>query len=161
MVDPNIDLFRDPRAQDEGVMQKLIQQRRLKQIQDSWQQYPGRAPEGTGPTGLAPNDAKGWSDIQNEQVEAMRLQGKNPEIRRGRDLGGMPPSIADDPTSTFNTQEGPYGHFASSNPQVTRINALLDAFKDTKDEDITKIKGSDKNDLELLQQARANQRWYR
>src|SRR5215475_5884264 len=46
---------------------------RLQQIEDEWQQYPGRAPGGTGLTGLLPNDSRGYSDMLNEQTEYANL----------------------------------------------------------------------------------------
>ena len=44
---------------------------RLQKILEGWQQHPGRAPGGTGSTGLLSNDAQGWSDMLNEQSWAM------------------------------------------------------------------------------------------
>jgi len=41
-------------------------------------QYPGRAPGGAGPTGLLPNDARGWSQMLNEQREYAELAGGKP-----------------------------------------------------------------------------------
>lgn len=75
---------------------------RLQQIRARWKQFPGSAPGGTGPTGLMSNDAQGWSSMLNEQTEAANLSnemaGKPPlSVRRGRDLGGMPASLADSP----------------------------------------------------------------
>jgi hypothetical protein len=62
---------------------------RLQTIQEKMRKYPGRQPNGTGPTGLtAPWDAKGWSDMLNEQTEALNLSndlaGKGPVSVRGR-----------------------------------------------------------------------------
>ena len=55
---------------------------RLKQIRDLQAQYPGRAPGGTGLTGLMSTDARGWSAMLNEQTEAENieneLEGKAP-----------------------------------------------------------------------------------
>lgn len=67
-------------------------QRRLDSIHDSWGQYPGRAPGGTGDTGLASNDATGWSAMLNEQTEAenlsRRLQGQGPlAVKMGGSTG--------------------------------------------------------------------------
>ncbi len=46
----------------------------LQAIYDQWDQYPGRAPNGTGLTGLQSNDAHGWSDMLNQQTEALKLK---------------------------------------------------------------------------------------
>ena len=64
---------------------------RLQQIQALWQQYPGRAPNGSGLTGLQSSDGRGWSSMLNEQTEGLRLaaelQGKQgPNIEYGGDL---------------------------------------------------------------------------
>jgi hypothetical protein len=58
---------------------------KLKAIYALWQQYPGRAPGGSGPTGIEytsfmggmdPNIAQEWSDILNQQTEALNLSNK-------------------------------------------------------------------------------------
>ncbi len=87
----------------------------LARLHALWKQYPGRAPNGTGPTGLLSNDAQGWSQMLNDQTTGLNLEdaaaGKAPvSVRQGFDEG-LPPSIASDPTSTFNTSTGPYGRF--------------------------------------------------
>ena len=77
----------------------------LQHIYDQWHQYPGRMPNGSGPTGLQSNDSKGWSNMLNEQTEALRLgaelQGKpGPNIEYGGSMGyANPPSAM---RSTFN-----------------------------------------------------------
>ena len=38
---------------------------RLSTLRKQMHDYPGRAPGGTGPTGLLSNDAKGWSQMLN------------------------------------------------------------------------------------------------
>jgi len=74
---------------------------RLTEIEEYWRQYPGAAPGGSGPTGLLPNDAKGWSDLMNMQTEyanlKRQLSGEGPLQVRGapleeRRLGPPPPS---------------------------------------------------------------------
>lgn len=57
-------------------------QARLNDILDSWKKYPGRAPGGTGETGLLSTDKEGYSKMLNEQTEAMNLQ---------NELGGKGP----------------------------------------------------------------------
>lgn len=69
----------------------------LQAIYDQWAQYPGRAPNGTGLTGLQKNDAQGWSDMLNQQTEAMRLKAElegtdMPVIKQGGVMGS--PAIA-------------------------------------------------------------------
>lgn len=82
----------------EGLMGADPRQR-LDEIQSQWKQFPGRMPGGTGPTGLASNDAHGWSQMLNEQTEAAQIaNGGHPlTVRRGHDLGGMPPNLAEMP----------------------------------------------------------------
>ena len=47
---------------------------RLYAIEQQQAQFPGRRPGGSGETGLMPSNAQGWSDILNEQTEALDLQ---------------------------------------------------------------------------------------
>jgi|SRR5262245_11472834 len=74
---------------------------RLQQIEDSWQQFPGRAPGGTGLTGLLPNDSRGYSDMLNEQTEYANLlrrrEGQGPlRVVQGRGFGPEPSYTAGD-----------------------------------------------------------------
>lgn len=59
---------------------------RLDELQAEFDEYPGAAPGGTGPTGLASGDAKGYSDLLNRRVEYLNLknaqQGKAPVTQR-------------------------------------------------------------------------------
>lgn len=87
----------------------------LARLHDLWRQFPGRAPNGSGATGLLSNDAQGWSQMLNDQTEGLNLEneatGKAPvTVRQGFDER-LPPGIAADPTSTFNTSTGPFGRF--------------------------------------------------
>ena len=89
---------------------------RLAQIYDEWNRFPGRAPGGSGETGLAPNDAKGYSDLLNEQTEGLDLenaaQGKAPMRRSyGGEIASQGHGIADDPE--WQMQSGPYGTFGT------------------------------------------------
>ena len=64
----------------------------LKSIYAQWQQFPGRAPNSSGLTGLQRHDAKGWSDMLNQQTEALRLKAElkgepAPNIRFGGSFG--------------------------------------------------------------------------
>lgn len=79
--------------------------RRLKEITDYWQQYPGAAPGGTGATGLMPGDAKGWSDLLNQQTEAANIErqfkGEGPLDVKARQTPSQPmPSTMWDPGQT-------------------------------------------------------------
>lgn len=60
----------------------------LQALEQLWKQYPGRGPQGTGPTGLLPNDALGWTQMLNDQAGYMNaaneLAGKSPLNVRGR-----------------------------------------------------------------------------
>ena len=55
-------------------LEQQLAQSRLGDIQQGRQQHPGRAPGGTGTTGLHPADKFGWSDMLNEQTEAQGLE---------------------------------------------------------------------------------------
>src|SRR5262245_12185379 len=96
---------------------------RLNHIHDEWRQFTGRAPNGTGETGLLSNDASGWSRMLNEQTEALnlenQLQGKAPmRVRYGGDIGGMPDSIADSPSWWLKgAAQGPFGASEASIPE--------------------------------------------
>jgi len=67
---------------------------RINQIEDYWRQYPGAAPGGTGPTGLASNDAQGWSQLLNDQTEHQNLinslTGAPPVTVKMGNAGGLP-----------------------------------------------------------------------
>ncbi len=75
--------------------------KRLQEIMGNWQQYPGAAPGGTGPTGLAPGDATGWSNLMNQQTEAANLvnelQGKAPLTVKDKQTpsGALPSTMWD------------------------------------------------------------------
>lgn len=61
-------------------------QNRLNDILNSWKENPGRAPNGTGTTGLMSTDKEGYAQMLKEQTEAMNLsnelKGKGPvEVR--------------------------------------------------------------------------------
>lgn len=77
---------------------------RLKQILEMQSNFPGRAPGGTGLTGLTSNDANGWSNVLNEQTEGVNLgnelAGKGPaNVRMGRPQpsSSLMGNLADDP----------------------------------------------------------------
>lgn len=65
---------------------------RLKELNQEYQLHPGRAPMGTGSTGLNSNDAQGWSKMLGEQQEFLKLndfmdRGKGIDVQYGGDLG--------------------------------------------------------------------------
>ena len=65
----------------------LNNQQRLKTVMGRWQQHPGSIPGGTGTTGLAPNDAQGWSTMLNDNTWAQeQLTGKPMNV----EFGGYP-----------------------------------------------------------------------
>lgn len=77
-IDPN-----DPRLE------------RLRALQEEFTKYPGAAPGGTGDTGLATNDAQGYSDLLGRRTEFMNtqrdLQGKGPmNTHYGGEIGSSP-----------------------------------------------------------------------
>jgi len=93
---------------------------RLKQIRDMQAKYPGRAPGGTGPTGLLRNDARGWSAMLNEQVEAQNieneLRGKAPlQSAYNYDPSGMPASLGDNPEWWLSTGNPAAGRSVQGN----------------------------------------------
>ena len=55
-------------------LEQQLAQARVGDIEQGWRQHPGRAPGGTGTTGLHPADKFGWSDMLNEQTEHLGLQ---------------------------------------------------------------------------------------
>mgnify|MGYP001593103475 FL=1 len=62
---------------------------RLLQIRDLQAQYPGRAPGGSGLTGLLTIDSRGWDEMQREQNEAKAIENefakrRAPTIKPGR-----------------------------------------------------------------------------
>ena len=101
---------------------------RLRQISGLQEQYPGRRPGGTGKTGLASTDARGWSDMLNQQTEAANIErelsGKGPlQVRSGYQLGGMAPSIADSPDWWL---QGEPDHRELNTQTIPRIRRNLD-----------------------------------
>ena len=84
----------------------------LKSIYAQWQQFPGRAPNGTGLTGLNANDAKGWADMLNQQTEALRLKAElegepAPNIRLGRSFGSAnSPGLGTSPQESVAQTQG-------------------------------------------------------
>ncbi len=101
----------------QGLMDAISsREARLKQIHDEWAQFPGRAPNGTGLTGLNPNDAKGYSDMLNEQTEGMnlenQLQGKDPvTVKAGGEIGSQLPNNYVD--MSRKNDSGPFGAFGA------------------------------------------------
>lgn len=67
-------------------LEKRLAQARMGAIEQGWQQYPGRMPGGTGPTGLMSSDKYGWSQMLNEQTEHQNL---------GNALSGKPQSVVE------------------------------------------------------------------
>ena len=66
---------------------RLNDQQRLKTIMERWQQHPGSMVGGTGTTGLASNDAQGWSNMLNDNTWAQeQLTGKPMQV----EFGGYP-----------------------------------------------------------------------
>jgi len=47
--------------------------KRFRELDSLYAQHPGRAPGGSGTTGLQSRDARGYSDMLNERLEYMRL----------------------------------------------------------------------------------------
>jgi hypothetical protein len=68
----------DPAMGTSGDAQSIDRNRRnrLSQIIGLMNQYPGRQPGGTGPTGLMSGDARGWSQVLQDQIDAHNLSRK-------------------------------------------------------------------------------------
>ncbi len=102
-----------------GIQQAMDpQQGWLDQVHKRWQDYPGSAPGGTGPTGLMSNDAAAWSRMQNENTQALNAErsmvGKDPlQVRLGRNVDEpihLPHSTVWDPVrQTAMGQQAPMG----------------------------------------------------
>ena len=98
---------------------------RLQYIRAQQAQYPGRRSGGTGLTGLASTDAQGWSDMLNQQTEAMNIErefdDKGPlQVRSGFQYGGMAPSIAESPDWWLQGEPDPREVTAQSIPRIRR-----------------------------------------
>ena len=52
---------------------KKVNAQRYRSLMGKMEQYPGRAPNGSGLTGIMPRDSRGWSDMLNEQHEFLNL----------------------------------------------------------------------------------------
>ena len=91
---------------------------RMAEIEDNWRTNPGAAPGGTGPTGLLPGDARGWSDLLNQQTEHAALSGHPiTAVKRGRDIGSPTPNLANDPHWWLNAMsQGPFEPTVQSMP---------------------------------------------
>jgi hypothetical protein len=51
---------------------------RVAQTLERWRQYPGSRPGGTGLTGLHRNDSKGWTQMLNDNFQALQAQSDQP-----------------------------------------------------------------------------------
>jgi len=85
---------------------------RLRQLEEGFQQSPGRAPNGSGVTGLQSNDARGWSQMLQEQQEYLRLKdamgaNRGIDVRLGAPL---------DPTQAFAPATGRYNSESFGRP---------------------------------------------
>lgn len=65
---------------------------RLKWIQDYYRMYPGAAPGGSGPTGLAPGDSSGWQRLLAMQQEYTQLKNFL-KMATGGTLGAGPGNV--------------------------------------------------------------------
>ena len=89
-IGQQVPIENDP-SQLRNWYEDINEQERLRQIMEQWDQNPGLAPNGTGPTGLNPNDSKGWARSRNDQTwasNALRgLQNQGPLQMRGSYAG--------------------------------------------------------------------------
>jgi hypothetical protein len=67
--------------------------REMANFDSLYEQHPGRAPGGSGTTGLQSSDARGYSDMLNERLRYMRL--------RAMLSGEDEPTVRADPRSNF------------------------------------------------------------
>jgi hypothetical protein len=72
--------------------------RELGQMESSYETYPGRAPGGSGRTGIGRFDSRGYTDMLNERLRYMRL--------RAALAGEDEPEVRADPRSNFRTAFG-------------------------------------------------------
>jgi len=96
-------LSRSPRQFGEGFGREQVPQRnvwggidmpnydpiaRLMELENRYQQFPGAAPQGTGPTGI--QTANQYSDMLNDRIEYMKLKAGDPnaiKMRHGGNTG--------------------------------------------------------------------------
>lgn len=69
----------------------VVPQDRQQKLNELYQNLPGRAPNGSGPTGLASNDSEGWRNMLMEQQEYAKLADFNSSKPQGVDViaGGL------------------------------------------------------------------------
>lgn len=79
-------------------------QARLRQLEEGFRMNPGRAPNGTGTTGLQSGDAKGWSRMLEEQQEYAKLR----DLAAG---GSGELDVRVDPRSNFQTSFKPLDYY--------------------------------------------------
>lgn len=97
----------------------------LPQIEQYYAQYPGAAPGGSGETGLAPNDAQGWSALQNLQTRYQILKsGSAPTIT----LGPLKQAAADPENQT--TYDPMLGSYVTPSLLALRKYAFGNSFGD-------------------------------
>ena len=81
--------------------------RDMANFESLYEQHPGRAPGGSGTTGLQSRDARGHSDMLNEQIRYMRLRAM---------MGGKEaPEVRADPRSNFRSAFAPMDQYAKPN----------------------------------------------
>jgi len=74
--------------------------REMENFESLYEQHPGRAPGGSGTTGLQSSDARGYSDMLNERLRYMRL--------RAMMSGEEEPTVRADPRSNFRSALVPH-----------------------------------------------------
>lgn len=76
---------------------------RLRQLEEGFRMNPGRAPNGSGTTGLLSGDKQGWSNVLREQQEYLKLR----DLAEG---GGGDINVRLDPRSNFRSSFEPLDH---------------------------------------------------
>lgn len=77
--DPRAQMIQANQVRDEGASTYINPAARLAELSNQWAMNPGRAPGGSGSTGLLSNDAAGWRQMLADQREYAALQ----DIQRG------------------------------------------------------------------------------
>jgi len=112
---------------------------RLAQISTEWEQNPGRAPGGSGSTGLLSNDAQGYTQMLEQQQEFMKLQDflsggeGSVNTRYGGELdpirGGFDPATGRDNREAFGLPAGISGGALEGITAAINKKQRLDAAK--------------------------------
>lgn len=105
---------------------------RLKQLGDLYQTNPGRAPMGSGSTGLASNDREGWSRMLEEQQEYLNLNshlGGGQGINVGAARQNLPSTRTLSPATGMNNRQAFMGAGLPANYGGSEIQQALEGLR--------------------------------